>query len=242
MPAYVPDPPGRIIHSRKQSFRIEVVTKGLEMPWAMAFLPDGRKIVTERPGRLRIIDKAGEAVAGACEGARRRWWRTRTAACSTSRSIPISPGTAGSTCPTRTLRPGYAPPATPELGPNGRPVFPPMMTVMVRGHINARNEWVDNQEIFRAPADLYTGKGEHFGSRFAFDRQGHLFYSLGERGDMTNAQRLDVPLGKIHRVNDDGSVPADNPFVHTPGAIPTIWTYGHRNPEGLAFDPTTGLL
>ena len=70
---------------------------------------------------------------------------------------------------------------------------------------------------------------------------GHVFYSLGERGEMTNAQDLSKPLGKIHRVNDDGSIPKDNPFVNTPNALPSIWTYGHRNPQGLAWDPD-GLL
>jgi len=69
-----------------------------------------------------------------------------------------------------------------------------------------------------------------------------LYYSLGDRGEMANAQDLSSPLGKIHRINDDGSVPDDNPFVGVDGAVPTIWSYGHRNPQGLAFDPSTGLL
>jgi glucose/arabinose dehydrogenase len=116
------------------------------------------------------------------------------------------------------------------------------MTRIVRGRLNANNEWVDQQDIFHAPASLYTTSVIHYGSRFLFDGQGHLFWSMGERGDMANAQNLGSPLGKIHRINDDGSVPRDNPFVNTPGAIPTIWSYGHRNPEGLAFDPVTGLL
>jgi len=114
--------------------------------------------------------------------------------------------------------------------------------VLIRGKIDRNNRWTDNQVIFRGPTDIYRRDGAHYGSRFLFDRSGHLFYSLGERGEMSLAQRLDSPLGKIHRVNDDGSVPGDNPFVNTPGAIKTIWSYGHRNPEGLAFDPTTGLL
>ena len=116
------------------------------------------------------------------------------------------------------------------------------MTRIVRGHINARGEWVDQQDIFKAPDALYTPSVIHYGSRFLFDGKGHLFFTMGERGDMTNAQRLDTPLGKIHRVNDDGSIPADNPFVHTAGAIPSIWSYGHRNPEGLSYDPATGIL
>ena len=116
------------------------------------------------------------------------------------------------------------------------------MTRIVRGRINAENEWVDQQDIFKAPDAIYTPSVIHYGSRFLFDGKGHLFFTLGDRGDMTNAQRLDSPLGKIHRVNEDGTAPADNPFVHTPGAIPSIWTYGHRNSEGLSYDPVTGIL
>jgi glucose/arabinose dehydrogenase len=116
------------------------------------------------------------------------------------------------------------------------------MTRIVRGRINANNEWVDQQDIFKAPASLYTPSIIHYGARFLFDGKGHLYWTMGERGDMTNAQNLSTPLGKVHRINDDGSVPPDNPFVTLAGADPTIWTYGNRNPEGLSFDPRTGLL
>ena len=119
----------------------------------------------------------------------------------------------------------------------------PSMTVIVRGKINKNNEWTDQQVIFRAPPELYTTNNSHYGSRFIFDTQGHLFYSHRRaRRASTNAQDLSNPLGKIHRVNDDGSVPKDNPFVNKPGAVPTIWSYGHRNPQGLAWDPVTGKL
>ncbi|MBU3078221.1 PQQ-dependent sugar dehydrogenase [Sphingomonas quercus] len=240
-PVFVPNPDNQLVRTEKQTFRTHVVTSGIETPWAMAFLPDGRKLVTERPGRLRIIDKAGKLLPDAVKG---------TPLVEANQDggmldVAIHPDYArnGWVYLSYTeLKPGFVKPATPAVGPNGRPIFPPTMTVMVRGRINARNEWVDNQVIFRAPADLYTVRGEHYGSRFLFDGKGHVFFSIGERGDMTNAQRLDTPLGKIHRVNDDGSIPADNPFVNTPGAVKSIWSYGHRNPEGLAWDPATGLL
>jgi glucose/arabinose dehydrogenase len=96
--------------------------------------------------------------------------------------------------------------------------------------------------LFRAKPEWYSSTNAHYGSRFIFDKQGHLFYTLGEKNNMVNAQDLSNPLGKIHRINADGSVPKDNPFVDTPGAIPTIWSYGHRNPQGLAWDPVTGKL
>ena len=116
------------------------------------------------------------------------------------------------------------------------------MTVIVRGRITAHNEWTDEQLIFRAPRELYTTAGSHYGCRMMFDGQRHLFFTLGECGNPANAQNLQTPLGKIHRVNDEGTVPSDNPFVSTLGAVATIWSYGHRNPEGLALDPVTGIL
>ena len=95
--------------------------------------------------------------------------------------------------------------------------------------------------LFRAPSELYSPTNAHYGSRSS-SHQGHLFYSLGEKNQIANAQDLSSPLGKIHRVNDDGSVPKDNPFVNRPGAVPTIWSYGHRNPQGLSWDPVSGKL
>jgi glucose/arabinose dehydrogenase len=116
------------------------------------------------------------------------------------------------------------------------------MTVIVRGRLDADNNWIDNEELFRAAPEYYLTSGAHYGSRFVFDDEGHLFFSIGERGDMAQSQDLSSPLGKIHRVNDDGSIPADNPFVDKQGAVPSIWSYGHRNPQGLSFDPVTGAL
>jgi glucose/arabinose dehydrogenase len=116
------------------------------------------------------------------------------------------------------------------------------MTVIVRGKIGRNNEWTNQEVIFRAKPELYTSTNAHYGSRFIFDRQEHLFFSLGEKNDMAFAQDLSDPRGKIHRVNDDGSVPKDNPFVNRAGAFASIWSYGHRNPQGLAWDPVTGQL
>jgi glucose/arabinose dehydrogenase len=138
--------------------------------------------------------------------------------------------------------PGYvAPPPAPAADAGrgrgrGGPPSPPSMTVFVRGRIDNAHRWVDEQVLYRAPANLYASGNSHYGTRFLFDQAGHVFYTLGDRGEMTTAQDLSSPLGKIHRVNDDGSVPKDNPFVNTPNAVPSIWSYGHRNPQGLAWD------
>jgi glucose/arabinose dehydrogenase len=252
-PAYVPDPDNQVIKSEKQTFRIEIVTRGIETPWGLAFLPDGRLLVTERPGRLRIVEK-GKLLPESVKGLPKVWEkqdggmfdvevhpqyaRNGWIYLSYSETVP------GYTAPPAAPAPATPPAAAPAQGGRGRggPPDPPSMTVIVRGKINGNNEWTEQQILFRAASDVYSSTNAHYGSRFIFDREGHLFYSLGEKNEMSHAQDLASPLGKIHRVNDDGSVPKDNPFVNRPGAVPTIWSYGHRNPQGLSWDPVTGKL
>lgn len=239
------DPEGAVLKTEKQTVKLEVVAKGLETPWGLAFLPDGRLLVTERPGRLRIIDKG--KVLPPVTGTPTVWVRQDGGMF----DVEVHPDYARTgwiyLSFSETL-PGYkAPepdPATapaPPQGGRGGPPSPPSMTVIVRGKIR-NNAWVDEQVIFRGAAELYSPANFHYGSRFIFDKQGHLFYSLGDKGKPESAQDLSSPLGKVHRVNDDGSVPKDNPFVKTPGAVGSIWTVGHRNPQGFAFDPLTNKL
>ena len=241
LPAYVPDPSNKVIKSEKQTFRIEVVASGIDTPWGESFLPDGGMVVTERTGHIRMIDAKGKLSPDAVKNTPAPWVRQDGG------FFDIAVNPAEKTNPWIYLSysevlPGYDG-ALPPPGPLAAGAkLPPSMTRIVRGHINARGEWVDQQDIFKAPPALYTPSVIHYGSRFLFDGKGHLFYTLGERGDMTNAQKLDTPLGKIHRVNLDGSVPADNPFVGRAGAVATSWSYGHRNPEGLSYDPRTGVL
>jgi glucose/arabinose dehydrogenase len=241
-PTFVADPHGRVITADGVKLRAEVVARGLETPWALAFLPDGRLLITERPGRLRVLDRG--TLSAPVKG---------TPIVHEQQDgglfdVEVHPQYAQNGwiyLAYAEVRPGFtAPaPAAPAATPGrGRGPAIPSMTVVVRGRINAANEWIDQQVIFRGAADLYTPSGSHFGCRMIFDSAGHLFYTIGERGVLENAQDLTNPLGKIHRVHDDGRVPADNPFVGRAGAVPTIWTYGHRNPEGLAWDPVSGLL
>jgi glucose/arabinose dehydrogenase len=114
------------------------------------------------------------------------------------------------------------------------------MVSIVRGRIRDAR-WVDQQPIYRASPEFFTASGAHFGARFTFDGD-YLFFSVGERGTQENAQDLKNPFGKIHRIFSDGHVPADNPFAATPGAVPTIWSLGHRNPQGLVFDSRKRVL
>jgi glucose/arabinose dehydrogenase len=207
----------------------------------MAFEPDGSLLITERPGRIRVYrgGKLSEPVKG----------------------TPVPRVQQDGGYLDISLHPQFAKngwiylsytevlPEPVPVSEDGAPApaqgrVPVSNTVIVRGRINQANEWTDQQVLFRSPAVLYSSRGEHYGSRFLWDKQGHLFFTLGERGVMQNAQTLTDKnsLGKIHRINDDGSAPPDNPFVTRPGADPTIWSYGHRNPEGLAIDPVTGRL
>lgn len=111
--------------------------------------------------------------------------------------------------------------------------------VIVRGRLRG-DQWVDQETVYRDPR-FYYDSGAHFGARITF-ASGYLFFGIGERDHREFAQALTNPFGKIHRLFDDGRTPDDNPFVTTPGAVPTIWSLGHRNPQGLYFDPRTRLL
>ena len=113
-------------------------------------------------------------------------------------------------------------------------------TKLVRGRIR-EGRWTDQQTLFAAPPDSYTSLGVNFGSRVVFSKN-YLYFSFGERGQVGQAQDLALPNGKIHRLLPDGAIPADNPFIKTPAALPSIWSYGHRNPQGLAVHPATGEL
>ena len=228
----MPDPANQIIKSEKQTFKIEVVTKGLETPWGLAFLPDGRLLVTERPGRLRIIEN-GKLLPEGVKGLPKVWEKQDGGMF----DVEVHPQYASNGwiyLSYSEVLPGYTPPATPPADASapaaaappaqgrrpwrrGGPPDPPTMTVIVRGKISKDNEWTDQQVLFRAPPEVYSSSNAHYGSRFIFDKEGHLFFTLGEKQQMMDAQDLSKPTGKIHRVNDDGSIPKDNPFVGRSG-------------------------
>ena len=118
---------------------------------------------------------------------------------------------------------------------------PPAMTRLVRGHLKD-NTWTDQQVIYEAPHETYRQTRHHYGCRIAFDPEGYLYFSIGDRGASQHAQDLSRPNGKIHRIFPDGRIPKDNPFINQQGALPTIFSYGHRNPQGLATHPETGTV
>jgi glucose/arabinose dehydrogenase len=234
------DPNGKVIRSRKQAFRIETVATGFEIPTSAVFLPDGRILVTERPGRVRVI-KDGKLLAQPVSGIPVAY-AIQDGGIFDIRPHPNYAQNGWIYLSFSEVRPGYTPPEGAPPPSPGSPRNPPSMTRIVRGKLTADNRWVQQEDIFKAPDALYTASTAHYGCRLTFDGQGHLYFTLGERGVPANAQTLTNPLGKIHRINDDGSVPTDNPFVDTPGAWKSIWSYGHRNADGLSWDPRTGLL
>jgi glucose/arabinose dehydrogenase len=215
-------PAGQIVASEHHAFKLDVVTEGLTSPWAMAFLPDGRLLVTERSGALRTIEN-GVLQPKAIEGTPAVWTQQDGGLF----DVEVDPAY---------VRNGWIYLSYAEAGPNES-----SMTVIVRGRIE-QGRWIDQQVLYRAPESGYWASNTHYGSRFIFDRQGHLYYAIGDRGREADAQDLSTPTGKVHRINADGSAPRDNPFAGRAGAQPSIWSYGHRNPQGFAFHPVTGKL
>ena len=216
--AATPMPPTQATASGEM--RIETIASGLEHPWAVALLPEGGYLVSERPGRLRRIATDGSlsapiagvpAVFAQGQGglldvvpdpqyaSNKRIWL--------SFAEPGDGGTAGTAVATATL---------------------------------GTDALTDVRVVYRQVPKLEGGM--HFGSRIAFDGKGHVFISQGERNQKALAQDLDVLQGKLVRLNLDGTQPTDNPFANGVGVRKAIWSYGHRNMQGMAVDPRTGKL
>ena len=210
-----------VVKSELHAFKLETVVIGLEVAWGLDFLPDGRMLVTEKPGRLRIVDN-GALVPAPVAGVPAVWAEGQGGLL----DVAVHPDYATN---------GWIYLSYSDPRPDGS-----AMTAIVRGKLQD-GAFVDQQTIYKAPAELYRTGGNHFGSRLVFD-SGYLFFTIGERGQQDDAQDITRPNGKVHRIFDDGRVPDDNPFVGKAGALATIWSYGHRNPQGLARDPATGLL
>ncbi len=207
-----------------EKFKTEVIAEGLENPWSVAKLPDGRYLVTERAGRLRVIENGN--VSEPVKGVPEVWAKGQGGLLDV------------------VLHPDYAANGWIYLS-FSKPIGDGALSAIIRGRLKG-NELVDQEVIFDPPAAEATTGGAHFGCKLVFDGKGHLFFSHGDRGDVTtpanSAQRVDNIKGKIHRIMDDGKIPEDNPFVGQDKARASIWSYGNRNPQGLALDPKTGLL
>ena len=210
------------VQSEKHAFKLQTVVEGVKSPWSISFLPDGRMLVTEKTGQLRIVEK-GTLAAAPVGGVPAVWSKGQGGLLDVA------------------VHPDYAKNGWIYLSYSDPGADDSAMTAIVRGKLRD-GQLVDQETLFKAPAELYRTGNVHFGSRFVFDGKGHVFFSIGERGRGVDAQDLSRPNGKVHRINEDGSIPKDNPFVGQANALPTIWSYGNRNPQGLAQHPVTGDL
>ena len=207
--------------SRLGHVRVTEVTTGLEHPWSLAFLPDGQMLVTERPGRLLLLGANG-AFVGAVSGLPPIFVAGQAGLL----DVVLSPGFADDSLV-------YLSYAEPNLRGNLAG------TAVMRGRLDG-TALVDTEVIYRQQPKLSSGT--HVGSRLVFDDAGHLFVTQGENNKRPTAQELDKLQGKLVRINPDGSVPKDNPFVGRDGVRPEIWSYGHRNMQGAALHPVTRKL
>ncbi|HXD44971.1 MAG TPA: PQQ-dependent sugar dehydrogenase [Pseudolabrys sp.] len=199
------------------------VAANLSHPWSLAFLPDGRMLVTERPGRMRIVGKDGKT-SEPLDGVPKVFARGQGGLL----DVVLDRGFAQN----RTIYFSYA-----------EPFDGGARTAVARAVLDAGQtpRLTDLRVIYRQHGP--ASRGNHFGGRIVQAGDGNLFITNGEHfTDRDMAQTLDNDLGKIVRVTPDGAAPSDNPFVGRPGARPEIWSYGHRNPQGLAIDPATGAL
>jgi glucose/arabinose dehydrogenase len=200
------------------AFDVAVVAKGLVHPWAVEPLAGGDLLVTERPGRLRIVSAAGE-IGAPISGLPPVHARGQGGLL----DVALSPDFDAD----RTIFWSYA---EPRDGGNG--------TAVARGVLSADRRRLEQVRVIFRAMPTYRGNN-HFGSRLVFGPDGKLYITMGERADTPMrkyAQQLDSHLGKTLRINPDGSVPSDNPFVGQAGALPEIWTLGHRNVQAAAFD------
>ena len=209
-----------IFKSEKHAFRVATLVTGLENPWSIAFLPDGRMLVTERAGRLRLVSHDFKLNPKPIDGL--------------PEVVPQGQGGLFDVV----LHPQYAQNgwiywAYNAPGPGG------WGTALARGKLQD-HRMTEVQVLFSMQPK--TRSGLHFGGRIVFDQAGLLYLTLGDRGDKDRAQKLGDHAGSVIRLHDDGRVPANNPFVNRAGALAEKWTLGNRNMQGAALHPQTGEL
>ena len=203
------------------SYKAETVVDGLDIAWGMEFLPDGSILIAEQEGKM-IHFKDGQKTP--------------------IKNVPeVVYKNQGGLLDLK-LHPDYSNNGWIYFSFSGNPENDDegANTMIMRARLK-ENELIDKEVIYKATPN--TKKGQHFGSRLEFDKDGYLFFSIGDRGNRdVNPQDINRDGGKIYRLNDDGSIPSDNPFVTTAGAKAAVYSYGHRNPQGMAMNPSTGEI
>ena len=208
------------VQSAKHVFHVNKVLDGLENPWSMAFLPDGRMLITERAGRLRLVTKSFQLHPTPIAGLP----KIKAAGQGGLFDVAIHPDYAAN---------GWIYWAYNEPGAGG------WGTALARGKLQG-TQMTSVEVLFSMRPK--SRKNQHFGGRIVFDTGGFVYLTLGDRGDRDRAQKMDDHAGSVIRLHDDGRVPEDNPFVKLKGALPEKWTLGNRNIQGAALHPQTGKL
>jgi glucose/arabinose dehydrogenase len=217
--------PAETVQTLLYDLNVDTFADGLEIPWSIDFIKPSHALVTERPGPVwQIIEgrRLDEPISGTPE--------------------VLHQGQGGMM--DVAIDPDYQDNGWIYLSyshaldkPGER--RPPAMTRIVRGRLQD-NTWIDQQVIWESPPEFYRETRHHYGCRIVFDPDGYLYFAIGDRGASEHAQDVTRPNGKVHRIHRDGRIPQDNPFVDTPDAIKSIFTYGNRNAQGLAVHPQTG--
>ncbi len=215
------DPPKPVFEAAGYRFELEKVAEAGSDMWGMAFLPDGTILATLKGGQLLRFRNGGRGEH--IEGIPQVWGGGQGGL------LAVKPHP-------QYAKNGWIYLSLSDPGPDSTTA----MTRIVRGRLDGLR-WVGQQDIYHADEKFYTSNYAHFGSRFAF-HDGYIFLSVGERQNPDKAPDLAFPYGKIHRLHDDGRIPKDNPFVGRAGALPSIWTSGHRNPQGMTRHPRTGEI
>ena len=208
------------VQSAKHAFHVNKVLDGLENPWSMAFLPDGRMLITERAGRLRLVTKSFQLHPTPIAGLP----KIKAAGQGGLFDVAIHPDYAAN---------GWIYWAYNEPGAGG------WGTALARGKLQG-TQMTSVEVLFSMRPK--SRKNQHFGGRIVFDTGGFVYLTLGDRGDRDRAQKMDDHAGSVIRLHDDGRVPENNPFVKLKGALPEKWTLGNRNIQGAALHPQTGKL
>lgn len=221
-------PTPEMIETQDYKIKVEVFADSLEIPWSIDFLDESIALITERPGRLRMVQN-GKLMPGSLQGTPEVLHEGQGGLM----DVAVDP---------KFDENGYIYLSYSHvLNDEGEGNRPPAMTRIVRGQIMG-NIWTNETVLFEAPHDMYRTTRHHYGSRIVFDKEGFLYFSIGDRGARSDAQDLSRPNGKIHRIKKNGEIPIDNPFATEADAMQSVFAFGNRNPQGLAIHPETDQL
>lgn len=217
------------LETQDYKVKVEIFADSLEIPWSIDFINESTALITERPGRLRMVSN-GQLIDAPLMGIPEVLHEGQGGLM----DVAVDPKYEENGW----IYLSYSHVLSQEENQGERP---PAMTRIVRGQIMG-NQWVNQQTVFEAPAKTYRTTRHHYGSRIVFDPDGFMYFSIGDRGARDHAQDLSRPNGKVHRIMPNGDIPRSNPFLDTSDAMKSVFSFGHRNPQGLAVHPETGQV